>query len=237
MTNDQHSKNGQGGNQNGNSSDGKPLGKGKAEQTAISLSQAILSPLDAIFKAQLHGARSFLNMLLQLGYRGTETESQPESGVKKTSGSPFMVAFDAEIGQEMGKKRYSLSVPALSLVPIQPIAIQSAEYELEMNVQAIYRHRQVQGIRVRKDANEDDKPRPWYLVRQPVSIRGVLASPIEAPPAEKDKEGRVQKTISRGSTIKVKVKVDKTPLPAGLSKMLTSLTEMTQLEEKKDLKP
>lgn len=32
------------------------------------MSQALLAPLDAILKAQLHAARSFLNFLIQLGY-------------------------------------------------------------------------------------------------------------------------------------------------------------------------
>lgn len=229
MADDRKPKDGQGGNPNGGSANGKRIGS--AEQTTLSLSQAILSPLDAIFKAQLHGARSFLNMLLQLGYRGTETGSPSDTGKKKSSGSPFMVEFETDVAQEKGKKRYNVSVPALSLVPIQPIAIQNAEYEFEMNVQAIYKHRQVQGSRAEKDTSEDEKMRPWYLVRQPVSIRGILAPPVESPPAGKGKEGS-ETAISRGSTIRVRVKVDKTPMPAGLSKMLTSLTEMAGIEER-----
>jgi hypothetical protein len=228
MANDQNDEDKINNGQNGKSLDGKPVGKGNVEQTAISLSQAILSPLDAIFKAQLHGARSFLNMLLQLGYRGTGEEVGQEPNSKKASGEPFSVEFETEISQEKGKKKYCLSVPALSLVPIQPIAIQNAEYEFEMNVQAIYKHRQLQGSRVEKDPYEDDKPRPWYLVRQPVSIRGVLSTPPEAPLKGNEKE------VYKGSIIKVKVKVDKTPIPSGLSKMLTSLTEMARIEEKKD---
>ena len=39
-----------------------------ASLSEISLSQAILAPLDALFKAQVHAARSFLNLLLQIGY-------------------------------------------------------------------------------------------------------------------------------------------------------------------------
>lgn len=229
MADDQNPQNGKDSNQKDGSAGGKRIGS--VEQTALSLSQAILSPLDAIFKAQLHGARSFLNMLLQLGYRGTETESPYDTGSKKAYGSPFMVEFETDVPQEKGRKRYSVSVPALSLVPIQPIAIQNAEYEFEMNVQAIYKHRQVQGSRAEKDPDEDEKLRPWYLVRQPVSIRGILAPQVESPPAGKGKED-AETTMSRGSTIKVRVKVDKTPMPAGLSKMLTSLTEMAGVEEK-----
>jgi hypothetical protein len=143
------------------------------------------------------------------------------------------VEFETEIPQEKESKKFCLSVPALSLVPIQPIAIQNAEYEFEMNVKAIYKHRQLQGSRAEKVPDEDDKPRPWYLVRQPISIRGVLAAPPEIP-LEGTEEEVMEREISKGSIIKVKVKVDKTPIPAGLSKMLTSLTEMARVEEKKD---
>jgi hypothetical protein len=39
-----------------------------AAQTVLSLSQALLAPLDALLKVQVHAARSFLNFLLQMGY-------------------------------------------------------------------------------------------------------------------------------------------------------------------------
>jgi hypothetical protein len=210
---------------------GTPIGKGKAHETDISLSQAILAPLDAIFKAQLHGARSFLNMLLQLGYRGMEGE---ESAVSKADGTPFTVKFDAEIKDAEKKKRIELAVPALALVPIQPIAIHNAEYELEMTAQQIFKHRQMQESRVKERPAEDERRRPWNLVRQPISIRGVLATPVDPLVKDEEEEADGTKARYRGSTIKVKVRVDKTAMPAGLSKLLTSLTEMSELSEKKE---
>ncbi len=39
-----------------------------AHQKPISIAQAVLAPLDAIFKAQIHSARSYINMLWQLAY-------------------------------------------------------------------------------------------------------------------------------------------------------------------------
>src|SRR3569833_2478835 len=47
---------------------GQDFEEGPAAQAMVSLSQALLAPLDSIFKAQIHAARSFLNLLLQLGY-------------------------------------------------------------------------------------------------------------------------------------------------------------------------
>src|SRR4051812_22916894 len=72
------------GNDDGNVSSGQAGGRGDpprlieadrtpnepqpAAETVLSLSQALLAPLDAILKAQLHASRSFLNFLLQIGY-------------------------------------------------------------------------------------------------------------------------------------------------------------------------
>ena len=212
---------------------GTPIGTGRAEETDISLSQAVLAPLDAIFKAQLHGARSFLNMLLQLGYRGLGEEKSADSG-SKADGTPFTVKFDAEIREAEKKKKIELAVPALALVPIQPIAIHNAEYELEMTVQQIFKHRQMQESRVKERPVEDEKRRPWNLVRQPISIRGVLATPVDSLAKDEEREADETRTGYRGSTVKVKVRVDKTAMPAGLSKLLTSLTEMAELSEKKE---
>lgn len=217
-------------NGKGNKEIGKKYGDGRAERTDISLSQAILGPLDAIFKAQLHGARSFLNLLLQIGYRGTEERNTPQDGSKIADGTPFNVSFNSQISENGIKKNFQVSIPALALIPIQPIAIDSAEYELELTVRRIFHHGQIQKSR-KKMQNIKDTPdeRPWFLVPEPLSIRGVLASPAEQSVQPQKNESK--KESFQGSIVKIKVKVDKAPMPSGLSKLLTTLTEM------RDIKP
>jgi hypothetical protein len=48
---------------------------GPAAKSIVSLSQVLLAPVDAIFKAQVHAARSFLNLVLQLGYPHLKVDS------------------------------------------------------------------------------------------------------------------------------------------------------------------
>ena len=107
---------------------GEERGGGEAAKTDISLDQALLAPLDAILKAQLHSARSFLNLLLQLGYRDA---SDPEF-----DGKPFNLTFTQ---QGADGALQEISVPALSLVPIAPLAVQAASFDLEMAVRRIAR--------------------------------------------------------------------------------------------------
>lgn len=45
----------------------------------ISLSAAVLAPLNAIFEAQIHAARAFLNFVLQMGFRHRYSEAEKES--------------------------------------------------------------------------------------------------------------------------------------------------------------
>lgn len=42
----------------------------------ISLSAAVLAPLNAIFEAQIHSARAFLNFVLQMGFRHQYTDAE-----------------------------------------------------------------------------------------------------------------------------------------------------------------
>src|SRR3569832_1792765 len=113
--------------------------EGPAAQAMVSLSQALLAPLDSIFKAQIHAARSFLNLLLQLGYghrpvnregmaipprrgaggQGREAEPAPE-------GTPYEHNYyhDVTIGEQT--RRQMISIPALALIPVAPLAVESA---------------------------------------------------------------------------------------------------------------
>jgi hypothetical protein len=186
--------------------------------TEISLSQALLAPLDAIYKAQIHAARSFLNMILQLGYphQPVGNDGQPI----REEGMPYNQEFyyDAEID---GKKQtLKVSMPALALVPVSPLAVESATFKLEMLVESLQKHNQIQmseekSVQVEKDTGFDHNKRPWFMVTDPISIRGNLAPSCA--------EG--EKTAGKGSSIQIEVKVGKIPMPAGLNKLLTFMTE------------
>ena len=192
--------------------------KKPAAISEISLSQALLAPLDAIFKAQIHAARSFLNMILQLGYRhqpvGKDGQPIRENGV------PYNQEFfyDAEID---GKRQtLKVSMPALALVPVAPLAVESATFNLEMRIESVRKHNQIQrseeeAIQDEKNSGFDHNRRPWFLVSDPISIRGNLAP--------SDVEG--EKPAGKGASIQIEVKVGKTPIPAGLNKLLTFMTE------------
>lgn len=184
------------------------------EPNELSLEQALLAPLNSILKAQLHSARSFLNLLLQLGY--------PHEGSKDAKthrdGEPFHIKFKHY--DESGSEQ-TLKVPALSLVPIAPLAVDSAEFEMEMAVRRITDMQQMQSERKEKSASENPDKRPWYLVEKPVSIQGTI-SPSETVNGQQRNESQ--------SSIKINVKIKSIPMPSGLDKLLTTLTHMGEVE-------
>lgn len=181
---------------------------GRASQTDISLEQALLAPLDAILKAQLHSARSFLNLLLQLGYPHDE----------KNEGEPYHLQFRQRVEVDGETQYQTIRVPALALVPIAPLAVNNAEFQLEMAVRKISRHTQMRG----SAQGADREHRPWYLVDKPINIEGVIAPP--------DHGAETTASSDRESSIKIGIKVNSIPMPRGLDKLLTSLTEMGHVE-------
>ncbi|MEK7396021.1 MAG: DUF2589 domain-containing protein [Candidatus Poribacteria bacterium] len=204
---------------------------GSAAFVNISLSQAILAPLDALFKAQIHAARSFLNLVMQLSFENKKNPEPQESNEGKNEPLPddiYMVDFRYKTtidGKESIKK---ISVPTLALVPIAPLAVESGEFAFDLNVSEIRHHRQLRKSAIPENASSKEKAgryqRDWFLVDNPISIRGKLAS---APVSEKEGETK----SSQEAKIHIEIKVGKIPLPAGLDKLLTSLTQMGSISE------
>lgn len=219
--------------------EGEPeKGEPKPPNRSLTLEQALLAPLDSILKAQLHSARSFLNMLLQLGYphqgdsdddsknstdgpKGTGDEKPQEK--KKTPSEPYHLEFTFK---DKENKNQVLRIPALSLVPISPLAVDSANFELEMAANEVVSRRQ---IRTSESDNEtkkyNAKKRPWFLVDEPLDIRGEIIAPTKSDEASKKQTE---------SSIKIDIHVKSIPMPAGLNKLLTTLTAMGDIQELDD---
>jgi len=193
---------------------------GEASETVVSLSQVLLAPLDALFKAQVHAGRSFLNFLLQIsyGHKRRNAEGQPEVAPERSDGvdTIFSVDFVQEVpgADGAGTVRQKVSVPALALVPLRPLAIEQAEIALAMTVTHIGEHRQLR--KVERDKQPDHTDPPWYLVDDPISLRGHVAP--------------TGKSESNDPRVQVTVTVSSMPMPSGLEKLLTTLTQAAQAE-------
>lgn len=192
-----------------------PAGEDEESETSLTLEQALLAPLDSILKAQLHSARSFLNLLLQLGY--------PHQKEGEQDGRPYSLEFDFVQDNE----RQRVSVPALSLVPISPLAVESASFDLEMSARRVVKQAQIresvkdEAVSKTEGDTFDRYRRPWFLIDKPVNIEGDIVS---TPGGEAAKHRESQ------SAIKINIQVRSIPLPAGLDKLLTSLTNMSTIE-------
>ncbi len=212
-----------------------------ASLAVISLSQAILAPLDALFKAQVHAARSFLNLVLQIGYPNLEMDKHgtpiiyppvplDEKGNPVNTGpetKPKSVYTQDFFMTDQDGNRMKISIPALALVPIIPLTIDNASFKLNFKVENNGEHTQMQASEKAVTDREkesgsgwDENKRPWYLVSEPVSFRGNVA-----PPAY----DKTESSQSSSSVINIEINLCRQPLPAGLDKLLSALPQATKI--------
>jgi len=210
----------------------------------ISLSAALLAPINSIFEAQIHSARAFLNFILQMGFRHRKKEDDFDSKEeyerhikeisdnkrkirtllqeKKTEGSlseekaSELKKLNADYGDLFNQSidfidnagnEFQVSIPNLALLPIKPLAISEADFSYEFAVDSETRTFKQNGAAFENP--EDDKGSPWFLIKEPKSIRGSIAE---------------SKEDSSSKTIKINVKVGNTEMPYGLEKLMVHLT-------------
>jgi hypothetical protein len=194
----------------------------------VSLSAALLAPLSSLMKAQLHGARAFLNFLLQLGYRHVKLDGKGEAVLPDDPKrvEPYNLDFVNEIEIDGEKKYQKISVPALALIPIAPLGVESAEFEYDFQVENHEKHAQVQVDRIKEDEGSGyGEKRPWYLVDDPVSLRGWFPrarSEGEIPAAA---EATTVGETKNAAAIHISMKVGRMAIPSGLDKLISSLTQ------------
>lgn len=210
-----------------NNNDNNPNG-GPAVSNNLNLSQAILAPLNSIFKAQIHAARSFLNMLLQIGFPhiALDQNGKPIGNNDKTADSkflPYTTEFQFEVpDKDNNPKKYSISIPNLALVPLAPLTIETAEFNFALKVTSINDFRQIQSSEtsaINQEAKtgreKSDYHRDWFLVDHPMNFEGVISSKSSDTNGNKQNEAQID----------INIKLSKASVPAALDKLLTALSQ------------
>lgn len=211
----------------------------------ISLSAALLAPINSIFEAQVHAARAFLNFILQMGFRHKKSKKDFDDDEKKyreyienlkiqkqkiiallrkrdQEGAITDIEIEElkKLNAEYGDLHYQtidyidntgnemmMIIPTLSLLPIKPLSISDADFEYEFKVTS-QKDKYIQNSAA-YEKPEDDPGSPWFLIKEPKSIRGGFTE------SKKD---------STSQNIKINVKVGSTQVPYGLEKLLIHLT-------------
>lgn len=211
--------------------------EGPAAKAIVSLSQVLLAPLDSIFKAQVHAARSFLNLVLQMGYPHLKVDENgiplPREQQEKDSDKVYMQEFKIRTGGDNDNSVANIKIPALAMIPLAPLSIQEAEFELDFSIGYVYRNTQMQKSEehtVREESKYTEKDRPWFLVNDPISIRGVVAPKVSSEMKET--------TEDTGDTkISIKIKITRQDMPSGLDKLLTTLNQSSTLSMESETVP
>jgi hypothetical protein len=201
-----------------------------SNRESYTLAEALLAPLDAIFKAQIHAARSFINLLLQLGFphQPVDEEGNPQDRTAATpeeqiqSKLPYTIDFYRRPtgGTDDPNALEKVSIPVLALIPVSPLGVDSAEFHFEMEVKKIDDATLMQQSEL-STLNQEapafrEKARPWYLVRRPITFKGEIAP----------KSTSSSSSASR-AVIDVQMKIARLPVPAGLDRFLRTLSNET----------
>jgi hypothetical protein len=113
--------------------------------------------------------------------------------------------------------QFAISIPNLALLPIKPLAISEADFSYEFEVVSQNAEYKQMGAAIKDSDKEED--RPWFLIKNPKSIRGNFAS---------------RKEDSSETTIKINIKVGNTEMPYGLEKLLVHLTNSMDAIDRED---
>ncbi len=103
---------------------------------------------------------------------------------------------------------HTIVIPALALVPVRPLAIESATFDFFMTIESSDKNYET------KQKSRAIRKSPWEFI-EPKRIKGKIVD-IES------------KETHKG--IKIHVAVGSAPIPAGLNNLLTSLTQSGRIE-------
>lgn len=203
--------------------------KEQGAEEQMSLSSALLAPINSIFEAQIHAGRAFLNFILQMGFKDKEHPEEHEELTKLKQRKETEDLSEEEVKRlkalhaEHGEMYYQffdfiddtgnasrVSVPNLALLPVKPLAITEASFSYQFAVESQSKKYRQMGTEKSHFNPEGDEPsRPWYLVSDPRSLRGSFCEQTEN---------------SNARSIKVNIKVGSADLPYGLEKLMVHLT-------------
>ncbi|WP_428239557.1 DUF2589 domain-containing protein [Gynuella sp.] len=186
------------------------------DKSRLTLSQAVLAPINSILQAQVHASRSFLNLIFQMGF-GHKAIDDKGNMADLSENTDTMYRFDyvqEKYDAEGNLKKYKVSIPVLAALPLNPLVIEEAEVQFSMTLANEY-HIQKQfsdsgqkAKAIRKDEKYHETNRPWYVVDNPVDLLGSIGE-----------------ESANGAKIDIRLKVGKGDLPAELKKFIATASD------------
>lgn len=228
---------------------------GNSEKDEITLSAAILAPLNAIFEAQVHAARAFLSFVFQMGFRHKYTEEELLN--IKDEGLKAKIVEKIETEKTMKNKIEELESTKYNR------SLTAKENETLWNLKVKYDDLYYQKFNLLSSNGETSTvfiPNLALLPIKPLSVNdanfkfelnvtsssekfdqmGAVEGADEDRPWFLIKPKRVKGTFSKGNSeeqsIKVEVNISTTDMPYGLDKLLTTLTNNISVTSKIDIK-
>lgn len=215
----------------------------------ITLSQAILAPVQSLLQAQTHAARSFLNLLLQTGFdhkgvrnsgdlvdnASTDNNSQnsaPHSD--KDNDGVYRLAFEqTRVNADGEEEKVTVSIPTIAAIPMHPLAIEEAEVEFSMRL-GIENNGDTRGdayVRAKSFSNAGQKARQTNRDGEPDKYDQnerpwfLVDQPVDLQGQISPKQGG-----SDQPEVSVKMKVSQVEAPEALRRFISNLSDFSTIE-------
>ena len=180
---------------------------------AIPFGSIIGQPLKACIEAQAMAANVTMDFIDKFGLEEVQNE-----GDKKAKVVSFFYESEG--------KDYTLKVPLLTIVPIPYIAIRDIDISFKASVLASSTTTYEESNMLERDAAGEAKAKlGWGIFSLGVDMKANYSS-------KKDSKSTRDSRYSVEYTIDVAVKAGQDDMPAGLSKVLSILTEAVEVEIK-----
>ena len=185
----------------------KPYRRADEQGAALSLSQLIGAPIHALIDAEAQAALSTANFIQAVGFQNSKQGND--------LGDLRMATFRHQMKGSDGENKFvQVDIPFISMLPIPTLQIRDAE--LEYTVKVLGTETSMENTRnMLKYAGLEDSP----LIEQPAVMRASLA------PERSNTRSR-----SLDMLVKMKVNVEQSDIPAGLSRFLGYASEVMQVK-------
>ncbi|HLU88772.1 MAG TPA: DUF2589 domain-containing protein [Cyclobacteriaceae bacterium] len=220
----------------------------------ISLSSALLAPVNSIFETQIHAARAFLNFILQMGFRHKPSEQELKEASKEDQEKERKrKAAVEEMKKLFAEKREQGSLTREQVARLQQLSCEYGDlYQQMINYvdntgnQFVLNIPNLAMLPIKPLAiSEADFSYEFEVVSQNAEYKQMGAA-IKDPDKEEERPWFLinpksirgnfasRKENSNETTIKINVKVGNTEMPYGLEKLLVHLTNSMDAIDRED---
>ncbi len=191
----------------------------------VDLSELFSAPITAVINADFMAARQFARYIEEFGFTKAPSPVGAGSVDPRSLGDLRMVSFTLDQPGPNGRPEpRTVQLPALSLIPLPLLHVESAEFKFAVRVLEGVKRVEPKPIRLLTSAT-DEAATP----EQPIAWQAMLVSEPPSRAHEPGASGASKAAPSLDANIKAQIHVRQADIPGGILRLLALMNENTQM--------